>query len=128
VAARLGKVDQAWDLFTRSRDLDLDVAHGKAAEGIHIACAANNWSAVVLGFLGLATAMETETLTLNPRLPAHWAGVACPLVWRGAAVTVETDGRRTTITNHSGSPLDANVHAETASVPAGASHTFGAQA
>lgn len=128
VAARLGDAAAAWRFFEQSRDLDLDVASGKAAEGIHIAGAANNWSAVVLGFLGLATAMETGALTLNPRLPDHWNAVACPLVWRGAAVGVETDGRRTTITNHGRAPLDAHVHGLHASVPPGQSHTFGAEA
>ena len=125
VAARLGMVEQAWELFTRSRDLDLDVTHGKAAEGIHIACAGNNWSAVVLGFLGLHTAMQSDALTLEPRLPKHWRRVTCPLVWRGTPVIVETDGTGTTVTNRGETSLDAGVHGERVAVPAGQSHTFG---
>lgn len=126
VAAKLGKVDEAWAYFGKSRDLDLDVANGKAAEGIHIACAANNWSAVVLGFLGLETAMRTGVLTLAPRLPRHWRRVSCPLVWKGEPVTVEADGMNTTITNRGGADLQARVHHQQATVPAGTSRTFGA--
>ena len=61
IACRLGLDERAWRFWRASSELDLDVEHGGAENGIHIAAAGANWQVAVLGFAGMATAMERGT-------------------------------------------------------------------
>jgi len=61
IACRLGLDEQAWRFWRASSELDLDVQHGGAENGIHIAAAGANWQVAVLGFAGMATAMEASS-------------------------------------------------------------------
>jgi kojibiose phosphorylase len=61
IACRLGLDEQAWQFWRASSELDLDVQHGGAENGIHIAAAGANWQVAVLGFAGMATAMEASS-------------------------------------------------------------------
>lgn len=88
VALRLGLADQAWAFWKRASMLDLDVAHGGAAEGIHIAACGAMWQVAVHGFAGVRPALETDVLTIDPRLPEAWKSVTFPLCWRGSRVRV----------------------------------------
>jgi len=107
VASRLNESDEAWSFWLSSRDLDL--SRGGAAEGLHIANAAGSWMGVVLGFMGLESAMWTETLTLNPRLPATWGAMSFPLIWRGTPVRIEITREATSITSEGESPIELSV-------------------
>ncbi|HPF37989.1 MAG TPA: glycosyl hydrolase family 65 protein [Phycisphaerae bacterium] len=104
VAARLGRSDDAWDFWRRASSIDLDVAHGGASEGVHIANAGAVWQMVVLGFAGMQSPMETNKLTLDPNPPAHWSRIRFPLCWRGARYDVQIEGDRTEVTNLGESP------------------------
>jgi len=109
VAARLGAVDEAWRFWKMSRDIDLDVAAGGAAEGIHIANAAAAWQVAVFGFAGMRSAMQSDVLSLEPRLPEAWSRLAFPVCWKGQRVYVEVWRDRTGVTNRSHRPLEVIV-------------------
>ncbi len=79
LAARLGRREEAWALFARSLDIDLDAAGGGAAEGIHIANCGGIWQAVVIGFAGMSWAYESPVPRFDPRLPRHWTSLEFPL-------------------------------------------------
>lgn len=91
LAARLGLADQAWEFWQRGAFLDLDVAGGGAAEGIHIAAAGAVWQMVVHGFAGVPSAMQAWGTgvpdggipQIAPHLPEHWRRVTFPIAWRG---------------------------------------------
>ncbi len=112
VAARLGLADEAWEFWQRAKAIDLDIEHGGAAEGIHIANAGAVWQMAVFGFAGMRTAMQADVLTFAPRLPAAWSRLAFPIVWKGAAAYVDIGRDGVTVTNRGGRPLEVCVGRE----------------
>ncbi len=119
VAQRLGLLDDAWYFWRMSADKDIDIAHGGAAEGIHIAGCGANWQIVVFGFAGMQTAMQSDTLTFNPRLPGHWQRLRFPLIWKGTPLRVDMTPTNTAITNEGRQPVRICVGGEIADVEAG---------
>ena len=109
VACRLGYEREAWRFWLKTMSNDLDISHGGAAEGIHIANAAASWMVAVLGFAGIGTAMETEMLTLRPALPQTWKRLAFHLVWKGTPLEVELTGETATVTNHGEGSLSVRI-------------------
>ncbi|MBD3239412.1 MAG: glycoside hydrolase family 65 protein [Chitinivibrionales bacterium] len=99
MACRLGMADRAWEFWRKTAAIDLDVSHGGAAQGIHIANCAAAWMVAVMGFGGLADAMESEELTFNPALPESWRRLVFPLVWKGRRVRVEVTHAGVTVTD-----------------------------
>lgn len=117
VACRLGLFERAWQFWNRARSIDLDVARGGAAEGIHIAAAGAAWQIVVFGFAGMHSAVHSDVLTLRPRLPEQWSRLAFPLVWKGCPVYVNVARSTTSIANRGKTPLTVTVHGDTREVP-----------
>jgi trehalose/maltose hydrolase-like predicted phosphorylase len=109
VACRLGYAREAWRFWLKTINNDLDIGHGGAAEGIHIANAAASWMVAVLGFAGVGTVMETEMLTLRPALPAAWKRLAFPLVWKGVPLQVELTADTAAVTNRGKGPISVRI-------------------
>ncbi len=109
LACRLGLDDEAWQFWQKARAIDLDVAHGGAAEGIHIANAGAVWQMAVLGFAGMRTAMQSDVLTFEPRLPARWSRLAFPVAWKRGRLYVNCTRSSMTIRNDGPEPLPARV-------------------
>ncbi|MGE0479183.1 MAG: glycosyl hydrolase family 65 protein [Phycisphaerae bacterium] len=89
VATRLGLHGDAWRFWQRSCAIDLDLAGGGAAEGIHIANAGAVWQMAVFGFAGVRTALQADELTISPRLPEAWTRLAFPLIWKRTPVAID---------------------------------------
>ncbi|MDH7602044.1 MAG: glycosyl hydrolase family 65 protein [Armatimonadota bacterium] len=109
VACRLGLRKQAWDFWKRTSSLDLDITHGGAAEGIHIANSGASWQVAVFGFAGLATALESDILTIRPNLPDSWKRLTFPIVWKGQQGRVEITHEHCSVTNCSNQPLEIAI-------------------
>jgi len=124
VACRLGLADDAWRFWELAAGIDLDFAHGGAAEGVHIAGAGAVWQMALFGFAGMRTAMETDTLTLTPRLPKHWQRLAFPLMWKGIRVQVEITPKETRVSNQGEKPLTVSVSGEERNLTPGAEQTW----
>ena len=124
VASRLGLADHAWNFWNMGSRLDLDVEHGGAAEGIHIAGAGAIWQMIVLGFAGLKTAIETTSLTFTPRLPKHWTRLRFPLAWRNTRVMVDLDHAALSLQHLAGPALSITVHAKQHTLTPGQTHTW----
>jgi kojibiose phosphorylase len=124
VALRLGLFNEARQFWQRGSNQDLDLAHGGAAEGIHIAGAGANWMMAVFGFAGVATALQAEVLTLRPRLPDGWKRLAFPLVWKQVPVSIEIVPGSTTIANRGQVKLEVCVHGAKRTIAAGEKKTF----
>ena len=119
VACRLGLNEQAWDFWRACGELDLDVRHGGAANGIHIAAAGANWQVAVMGFAGMATAVASETFTLRPRLPQAWTRLAFPIIWKGQPLTINITSKSTTVTNRGTMVVTVRIGAEEKQVEPG---------
>jgi trehalose/maltose hydrolase-like predicted phosphorylase len=109
IALRLGLEQEAWDFFMKSATIDLDTEHGGAAQGIHIAGCATNWQVAVFGFAGVKDAMQSDTLSIEPHLPAHWRSLAFPLVWQGVPLRIEISDCECRVENLGETKFDLRV-------------------
>jgi beta-phosphoglucomutase len=81
LAANLGKVTAAEELFMRAALVDLDDNRGNTEDGIHAASAGGVWQAVVFGFGGIQLLDSAPVAT--PHLPPTWTRLKFKLQWHG---------------------------------------------
>ncbi|WP_431916419.1 glycoside hydrolase family 65 protein [Micromonospora wenchangensis] len=86
LAAELGHLDLAYDLFAEAALHDLADLGDKTSDGLHLAALAGAWTAVVEGFGGLRD--DTGVLSFDPRLPARIDRLAFHLCWHGRRLRV----------------------------------------
>jgi len=87
MAARLGRIEMAYDYYLRTARLDLDDIHGNTWMGVHTACLAGAWQCVVLGFAGVR--WYDGHLSLDPVLPPKWESYTFSLHWHGTRISIE---------------------------------------
>ena len=87
VAARLGLIREAYDLFIYAATIDLDDHKGNVRDGIHAAACGGVWQAIVFGFCGVK--LTDDGVTTNPNLPDHWRRVAFKIVHHGRTIPIE---------------------------------------
>ncbi len=92
LAARLGRVEEAYEYFRRAAEIDLQDLRGNTRDGIHGAAAGGVWQALAFGFAGLR--LEPEGWTVEPRLPPSWRRMVLRFSHRGRSQSVEVDHRR----------------------------------
>ncbi|GEM_PF-3220844 len=78
----------------------------------------DNWILTQDGF-DIRTAAQSDVLSFNPKLPAHWAKLAFPIIWKGTPVYVEIEPGRIKVTNRGSLALDISVVGRTARVAPG---------
>jgi kojibiose phosphorylase len=88
VAARLGLIDEAYDVFMHGATIDLEDNKGNVRDGIHAAAAGGLWQAVVFGFAGL-TLHDDGEFTLDPNLPPFWKSVQFRVFHHGQQRTIK---------------------------------------
>ncbi|MET8229484.1 glycosyl hydrolase family 65 protein [Micromonospora sp. NPDC005298] len=86
LAAEVGHLDLAYDLFAESVLQDLADLGDKTADGLHLASLAGAWLALVQGFGGLRD--DGAVLSFDPRLPRRIDRLAFSLRWRGHRLLV----------------------------------------
>lgn len=87
VAARLGRIEEAYDLFIYSATIDLEDHKGNVHDGIHAACCGGVWQAAVLGFCGLE--LTESGPAVRPALPSHWQRVRFKVMHKGQVYPFE---------------------------------------
>jgi len=85
LAAKIGDIDKAYELFLRTSRLDLDDYNKEVNEGLHITSMAGSWMAVVQGFAGMR--VRDGRLTFDPKLPKHWTHLSFKVNFRGEVIT-----------------------------------------
>ena len=91
--SKLGQTDDAYTLFKKSLDIDMDLKKCGASEGIHIANCGGIWQAIIFGFAGLKWAYESDSLVLNPRLPKQWKKLRFSLRFKNRRYNVTITGK-----------------------------------
>ena len=71
LAAKLGKIDKAYELYLRTSRLDLDDYNHEADEGLHITSMAGTWMSLVEGMAGVR--ITDSSLSINPIIPKSWS-------------------------------------------------------
>ena len=97
LAARLGKMEKASELYLRTSRLDLDDYNREVEEGCHVTSMAGSWLAVVEGFGGMR--VRAGVLTFDPQLPAAWEWLSFRVNYRGRVLTVRVTREAVEVSN-----------------------------
>lgn len=94
IANRLGREDDVDRYLEQTMDVDLSPVRRGTEDGIHIANCGCIWQAVVMAFAGLKSAVETEGLTVSPKLPRGIEEITFSVCWHGKRyrVTASKEG------------------------------------
>ena len=108
LAAELGYMDKAVDLFGYATRLDLDNYNCNTREGLHITSIAMAWANIVYGFAGLRS--DGDLLRFAPHLPERWKTLKFSITYRGHLLCVEMDRQKTVFTLKSGMPVRVMIY------------------
>ena len=89
LAARIGNMKKAYELYLRTSRLDLDDYNHEAHEGLHITSMAGTWMSIVEGFG--SKRIEEGKLSLYPLIPGKWEEYSFKISFRGADLHVIVD-------------------------------------
>lgn len=106
LAARLGDLEKAVEMYLRTARLDLDDYNREVAEGCHVTSMAGSWLSVVEGFGGMR--VRDGVLSFDPRLPGGWESLAFKVNFRGRVLTVKATPAAVEVTNE-GDPLEIEI-------------------
>ncbi|MDT8346875.1 MAG: glycosyl hydrolase family 65 protein, partial [Flavobacteriaceae bacterium] len=95
LAASLGKLDKAYEMYLRTSRLDLDDYNKEVKEGLHITSMAGTWMSIVEGFGGLR--IKNQILSLNPQLPEQWKSLDFKINYRSQIIDVKINKNQTSI-------------------------------
>ena len=115
-AAKLGRMDQAYEFYLRTSRLDLDDYNKEVEEGLHITSMAGTWQSVVEGFGGMR--VKNDTLSFETKIPDAWEAYSFKVNFRGQILKVEVNKSETAFTLMSGEALDIIVNGNKQTVSA----------
>lgn len=85
-AAKLGRMDQAYEFYLRTSRLDLDDYNHEVHEGLHITSMAGTWMSIVEGFGGMR--VKNNMLSFTPQIPKQWNGYSFKVNFRGQILKI----------------------------------------
>ena len=103
LAARLGDLEKAVEMYLRTARLDLDDYTREVAEGCHVTSMAGSWLSVVEGFGGMC--VRDGVLSFDPRLPETWESLSFKVNFRGRVLTVKVTSTAVEVSNE-GDPVE----------------------
>ncbi len=92
-AAKLDKMQQAYEFYLRTSRLDLDDYNKEVEEGLHITSMAGTWMSIVEGFGGMR--ILDDKLSFIPRIPQQWKSYSFKINFRNRVVKVTVQGEKT---------------------------------
>lgn len=107
LAARIGDMDRAYQLFLHATRLDLDDYNNEVDQGLHITSMAGSWQVIVYGFAGMK--IQDDMLSFDPVIPAKWNSYIFRINFRGRNLRVEISGKEIKITVIEGEELNIYV-------------------
>ena len=108
LAAKLGRLEQAYEFYLRTARLDLDDYNDEVHEGLHITSMAGTWMSVVEGFGGMR--VKNGVLHFNPQLPEQWSGFEFNVRFRDNLVNLRVSKQKTVLENLNGEPLEVMIN------------------
>ena len=92
-AAKLGRMEQAYNFYLRTSRLDLDDYNKEVEEGLHITSMAGTWMSIVEGFAGMR--IVEDKLSFTPRIPKQWKNYSFKLNFRNRIIQVSVGPDKT---------------------------------
>ncbi len=85
-ASDMDEPESAYTYFMETAMMDLNDEHHCAHQGIHSACAAGAWMAVVRGVGG--TVLREDKVEINPHMIPWWKSVKYSVMWHGQKLQI----------------------------------------
>jgi maltose phosphorylase len=85
-AAKLNRMEQAYEFYLRTSRLDLDDYNCEVEEGLHITSMAGTWMSIVEGFGGMR--VLNNTLYFSPKIPKEWNSYSFKVNFRNQVITI----------------------------------------
>ena len=92
LAAKLGRMEQAYQFYLRTSRLDLDDYNKEVEEGLHITSMAGTWMSIVEGFGGIR--VIGGTLSFDPRIPKQWELYSFKVNFRNRIIKVTVSSNK----------------------------------
>ena len=108
LANRIGKFDDAYELYLRTSRLDLDDYNREVDEGLHITSMGGTWMSIVLGFGGMR--IREEMISFNPNLPKKWKSLSFYINYRGRKLKVSISEKKVNVGLIEGEPLEVEIN------------------
>jgi len=86
LAAKIGKMDKAYELYLRTSRLDLDDYNHEADEGLHITSMAGTWMSVVEGMAGVR--IYENGLSIDPKIPSAWKSYKFQILYKNNPISI----------------------------------------
>ena len=93
-AAKLGRMEQAYNFYLRTSRLDLDDYNKEVEEGLHITSMAGTWMSIVEGFGGMR--VINDKLSFKPQIPNQWSAYSFKVNFRNRIIKVNVTAKETT--------------------------------
>jgi maltose phosphorylase len=103
LAASIGKLDKAYELYLRTSRLDLDDYNHEADEGLHITSMAGTWLSMVEGFAGIR--IQDDTLIVNPLIPKAWSKYSFQILLKNNPIVISVTHNQVEIENRGALPI-----------------------
>ncbi len=94
-ASDMEEPESAYTYFMQTAMMDLDDEHDCASQGIHSACAAGAWLALVRGIGG--TIIDCDGVKIEPHMIPWWKEVRYSLHWHGQKLSVRLTNESVTV-------------------------------
>ena len=107
-AAKLGRMEQAYQFYLQTSRLDLDDYNHEVEEGLHITSMAGTWMSIVEGFGGMR--IKNDKLSFNPQIPKQWEAYSFKINFRNQILKVNVYQNETTFELDSKHDLDISVN------------------
>ena len=114
LAAKIEKIDKAYEMYLRTARLDLDDYNNEVHEGLHITSMAGTWLSIVQGFGGMRN--FDNTLSFAPQIPKEWKSYSFKINYRGTTLKVYKDHDGCKFTNENSNPIEISVHGKKVTV------------
>ena len=86
IAARAGKMEDAFKYFKQNTAIYLGNQMGNASSGIHMAAIGGVWMSLVMGFAGMY--IYNDGLLFDPHLPVQWKSLKFSVLWRKQKINI----------------------------------------
>lgn len=107
-AAKLGRMEQAYQFYLRTSRLDLDDYNKEVEEGLHITSMAGTWMSVVEGFGGMR--MKDDKLSFAPKIPSQWESYSFKVNFRNRIIKVNVTAHQTSFEHDGTSEMTIRVN------------------
>jgi maltose phosphorylase len=107
-AARLGRMEQAYEFYLRTSRLDLDDYNNEVKEGCHITSMAGTWMSIVEGFGGMR--VVNDQLCFNPGIPEQWDSYSFKVNFRNQIVKMEVTANKINFSLEGTESVDIKVN------------------